>query len=73
MRTIDRIVVDLEGASSPLDRQTTRERRGSEGSISLDGVIAKPSPLTDGDRISTIDTIDIDSAFLGELTNAAPV
>lgn len=73
VRTIDRIVVDLEGASSPLDRQTTRERRGSEGSISLDGVIAKPSPLTDGDRISTIDTIDIDSAFLGELTNAAPV
>ena len=65
LSTIDRIIVDLEGASSPLDVQTCDHH--------LDEVIAKPSPIKHEDRVSTIDTIDVESTILSQLTKAAPV
>lgn len=72
VQTIDRVVVDFEGASSLLDGQTKDIYDGLEGSHNDDGEVVRPRPLNDNDRLSTLGTIDSD--FLGELaTNAAPV
>jgi len=74
LSTIDQIIVNLEGAASPLDGQTKIECAGSADSLnSVSEVIAKPNTISDDDRISTIGTLDIDSDFFGGLINAAPV
>lgn len=65
--TIDRILAETD--SLIFDDQTKNSSK--EVIVDLKGVVLKPSPLTDNDRLSTLGTIDSD--FFGNLINTTSV